>query len=155
MSGLKQQADISQLKDIVEPQSASFLPLATPVWVTLILVLIGLSVAVIYLWRARQRRKPLRYAQQSLHQLQQPTAKDITFIAKRAALVYFPRRQIAQLSGRTWLEFLGANEQQHGELLANADRLLFQPGHHAWVEQYQALVENWLNQSPRRLTRHV
>ncbi|OIM99782.1 hypothetical protein BFR57_04275 [Idiomarina sp. MD25a] len=156
MSGLiQQQADISQLKDIVEPQGASFLPLATPVWVILIVLLVVICVTTIYIWRARQQRKPLRYAQQTLRQLEHPTVKDITFIAKRVALVYFPRRKIAQLSGRAWLEFLGATEQQHSELLRNADRVLFQPGHSEWVDQYQQLVDDWLSQSPRRLTRHV
>ena len=155
MSGLIQQADISQLKDIVEPPSASVLPLATPIWIILIVLIVGLSIAGIYGWRSHLRRKPLRYAQQALNQLEQPTVKEITFIAKRAALVYFPRQEIAPLSGRTWLEFLGANEQQHAELLANADRLLFQPGHSDWVEQYRQLVADWVGQSPRRLTRHV
>jgi len=156
MSGLiQQQADISQLKDIVEPQSASFLPLATPIWIMLVLLLVVICVTTVYLWRARQQRKPLRYAQHAIRQLENPSVKDITFIAKRVALVYFPRREIAQLSGRAWLEFLGANEQRHSELLNNADRLLFQPGHSEWVDQYQQLVVGWLSQSPRRLTRHV
>lgn len=103
---------LNRLHDIVVgPPSAWFPP--APAWSVLaVLSLIGgcLTIAwmVIY-WRMNRYRRAglaeLRQLEQT--QSQNPSALvELAELLKRVALVAYPRRQVASLSGEDWLRFL-------------------------------------------------
>lgn len=140
---MQQQASIKQLKDIVEPTAAHWWPPAWPLTLVILAVLSALGIIIFLGYRSWRQRHPQRIALKQLATLEHPSAKDITQICKRLALVYFPRQHIAPLNGSRWLRFLGADSEQHQELLNNAEQLLYQPASHELVDDYQQLAMQW------------
>lgn len=151
-----QQATLEQLNDIVEPGAASSWP---PAWPVVIIAVISVSIVLFvawWLWQRYQARKPQRIALAKLTQLQRPAASDITLLCKRVALVYFPRTDIAQLSGSDWLTFLNAPPS----LTEQYQALLYQPASAELISQYQVVAINWIKQAQQqakqqRRGRHV
>src|SRR5690242_4528495 len=103
---------LSGLHDIVVGPSASWWP-STPAWLLLgALLVIGICLVTAWMiisWREnRYRRAGLWELQQLEHSPSQDHAGLVALaeILKRVALVAYPRRQVASLSGKDWLNFL-------------------------------------------------
>jgi len=106
---------LTSLRDIHLPPPVSFWPPA-PGWTVLaaIILLIGFVLAYFYLKRcerARAKNAALKKLQQ-LQQLQDQQLNavfllgQLSSLLKRVALAYFPREQVAGLTGVNWLLFL-------------------------------------------------
>jgi hypothetical protein len=96
-------ADLSNLRDIVLPPEVALWPPAPGWWIVgaaLIVVAAILGVAAV----AHYRRNLYRRA--ALAELHRAAPQDISSILKRAALVAWPRRDVASLTGAGWLSFL-------------------------------------------------
>lgn len=96
-------ADLSNLRDIVVPPAVSFWPPAPGWWIVGGACVIAAGVAIAAAVRHRRRNA---YRRAALRELEHADAPDISAILKRAALVAFPREQVAALSGPAWLAFL-------------------------------------------------
>ncbi len=98
-------ASLDNLRDIVEPHSVGWWPLAPGWWVVisiLTVVVIVLSVRRWQHWRANAYRRA------ALRELQSATGvAAIADILKRTALCVWPRDQVASLSGSAWCVWLG------------------------------------------------
>lgn len=96
-------SDLSNLRDIVVPLAVSWWPPAPGWWAVGATVAIAAGLAVAAAVRRRQRDA---YRREALQALDTAQPADISAILKRAALVAFPREQVASLSGPAWLAFL-------------------------------------------------
>lgn len=144
-----QQASLKQLNDIVAPSAANIWPPAWPVMIASAIALTLIISLCWWLWHQHRKRRPQRIALAKLQQLQRPAASDITLLCKRVALVYFPREQIADLSGEAWLQFLGADSA----LLSHYDELLYKPSNAELISQYQQLALVWIKNAHRQAKR--
>lgn len=122
---------LSQLKDIQLP--APVAPaLIAPGWIALGVVVLWVSMMI--LWGYLQyRKKPKVVALKMIKMLekkyyQNPQSDtiipELSEILRRVALCYYPREQVAGLTGRAWLEFLDktcqtSNFVQVGEILTS------------------------------------
>lgn len=113
MAGESLPDPLAELRDIHLPAAPELWPPA-PGWWLLGLILAGLCFYGIYLliqlWRKNAyRRQALieleRIFEQSTHSESQLLA-DINELLKRVALSRFPREEVAQLSGESWVAFL-------------------------------------------------
>ena len=96
-------ADLSNLRDIVVPPAVSFWPPAPGWWVVGAACVVAAGFAVAVAVRHWQRNA---YRREALRALERADGRDISAILKRAALVAFPREQVASLNGAAWLAFL-------------------------------------------------
>ena len=96
-------ADLSNLKDIVVPPEVPLWPPA-PGWWILGVGCIAAGAILIAVAVARYRRNA--YRRQALLELERVEACDISAVLKRAALVAWPRAEVASLTGETWRAFL-------------------------------------------------
>jgi hypothetical protein len=96
-------SDLSNLRDIVVPPAVTFWPPAPGWWVVGAACLVGAGIAVAAVVRHRRRNA---YRRAALRELETVDARDISPLLKRAALMAFPREQVASLSGPAWLAFL-------------------------------------------------
>ena len=103
-------ADLSNLRDIVAPPAVSFWPPAPGWWVLGAACLVASGLAVAMGLRHHRRSS---YRREALRELASADAHDISAILKRAALVAFPREQVAALSGPAWLAFLDRTGGTH------------------------------------------
>jgi hypothetical protein len=103
-------ADLSNLRDIVLPPPVSYWPPAPGWW-----ILAAMVAALLVLLVARQiihhrhdayRRTALREIAALPTPLDAEGAQKLSAILKRAALVAFPRAEVAGLTGTAWLRFL-------------------------------------------------
>jgi len=103
---------LTQLKDIQEPSTIGWWPLAPGWWLAGIILLSLITLAVLALLQLRQRRERERYRQEGVRLLQEvdtshPRAVEaINTLLKRVAVVSFGRRRCAALTGTAWVEFL-------------------------------------------------
>ncbi len=107
-----------QLRDIPLPLSPELWPPAPGWWllvITLVVLLCLLSVWLFRLWRRRRLQKEAMATLEALNrdyseaQVPQFLAA-LSVLLRRVALMKYPRRQVAALTGRDWLSFL----DQHG-----------------------------------------
>lgn len=106
--------DLSQLKDIHTLPEPPFFPPASGWW--LILCDILWIFICCWLWYRLYYQSPQKYALRLLKKIEH---SDLSFVAigvetgkllKRVALIQFPHEQVADLSGKSWADFL----YQHG-----------------------------------------
>src|SRR5262245_59184355 len=104
------QADLSHLADIVTPAPVAWWPPAPGWWIVAIALLITAAIGV-YQAALRYRRNAYRRA--ALAELagigpiaDTKSLAAISAILKRAALVAYPRPEVASLTGSGWLAFL-------------------------------------------------
>ncbi|MGM0481121.1 MAG: DUF4381 domain-containing protein [Pseudomonadota bacterium] len=148
-----QQASLQQLNDIVEPSAAVWWPPSWPVLLITAAGIIALAVVILLSWRRYRANRPQRIAIQQLAQLQRPAASDITLLCKRVALAYYPRAQIAELSGKRWLTFLAAKEKGYQQLLERSDELFYQPASADLIQSYQQLAMQWMRHARQQAQR--
>jgi Domain of unknown function (DUF4381) len=96
-------ADLSNLRDIVVPPDVPLWPPA-PGWWILAAGCVAAGAILIAMAVARYRQNA--YRRQALLELERVEACDISTVLKRAALVAWPRAQVASLSGEEWRAFL-------------------------------------------------
>lgn len=158
---------LSQLADIHLPSAISLWPPAPGWWVTAALILVAL------LWLARNQYliwQQTQRMQRALNELtlaysaynkaiqSSPDASNqagldllyaINSLLKRVALVHFPEHEIAALSGRAWLEFLGRSSHGisftsgAGTALADGE---YRPVFDADVQTLTVLARTWIKQ---------
>ena len=103
-------SDLSNLHDIVLPAPVSFWPPAPGWWIlagAILAALVLLLVKLALRYRANAyRREALRELAQIGAPLDAEKAQALSAILKRAALVAFPRADVASLTGAAWSRFL-------------------------------------------------
>lgn len=133
------------------PAEPGWWPLPASAW-----ILLGGLVLVVQLWlgyryyQGRFKRKALRL----ISQLEsQPDLPALDSLLRRIALTYYPRNQVAGLSGEAWLAWLDvqADKQQDTRLNGKANSSQFMPLKESWLsvlygnkpleqEQWQAFI---------------
>lgn len=122
-----------QLRDIHLPAAPDFWPPA-PGWWVLAALLSGLAAwAAVLLWRQfrirRQRRRILALLEQMEHSSGRTVTPEflvqLSNLIRRLALMRFPRREIASLTGQDWLRFLDRSGGD-GQFCDGAGRVLAQ-----------------------------
>lgn len=102
------------LRDIHLPDSVAWWPPA-PGWWLLLLCIAMLVLAAIMVYRLRQRRQLHQAAQKELELIQHAfethddkhkALKDISIWLRRVCISFYPRMDVAGLTGDSWLAFL-------------------------------------------------
>lgn len=146
---------LQALRDIHLPDPVPFWPPAPGWWLLALLIVLSLVGIVWFLkhWRRSAHRRAAmeewRRLRRSLDQ-GRPSAQviaDLSILLRRAAMSRYGRRQVAGLSGASWLEFL--DRTGHGTQFSSAGRaLLSAPYHHGStdaIEPLLALARDWLS----------
>jgi len=157
---------LDQLKDIHLPEQIDHFQLALGWWV-LIALAIGLMIYLFNRWN--KKRKALRMlipANNELNLIAQRCGSnggdniamaELSALLKRICLLYYPKQQVAALSGDKWTDFLN---QQSGEVLFNSEhqavfsRLTYQANQQVeatlWsdiIEKSQTAINNIIRQA--------
>lgn len=127
-------ARLSQLKDIHLPQPIALWPIA-PAWLAVyFLCIIFLAYLVYAGYKAQRKKYIVHFALAKLNELEKLMAEnpklngalEISTLLRRTALHYYPRENIAGLTGQAWLSFLNqsgnmsAFNGEEGKLLTEA-----------------------------------
>jgi hypothetical protein len=136
-----------KLHDIVEVEAVGWWPPAWGWWLLGSLLIVAMIALVVFTTRFQRQRRARRAA---LYQLQDHTLSmaQVTLLTKQAALAYFPRQQIAALSGERWFGFLIST-------MPARQQDSFATSLHPWVEQlympqeesaeeYRQLMLHWI-----------
>ena len=127
---------LSALRDIHMPPEPGLWPPAPGWWLLALLLLLLAGGLAIWRSRAARRSRPQREALRALAALRTALAAgeashriaaESACLLRRAALAKFPRRQVAGLTGRAWLEFLGAQGGGPAFAAGNAELLVSAP----------------------------
>lgn len=106
---------LAELKDIHLPEPIGIFPLATGWWVVIVTTLLVLATGIFFLIKrykqnsAKRRALALLKRYETDYHTQQNPIKSCALVSellKRVALVYYPREQVAALSGQHWITFL-------------------------------------------------
>ncbi|MGL5335013.1 MAG: DUF4381 domain-containing protein [Enterovibrio sp.] len=92
------------LADLHLPPEPGIWPLAWGWWLVIISNVLIISISIYSIWRYRQRHRAQKQALQKLDECK--SIGQINALLKQAALSYFPRTQVASLTGMQWLRFL-------------------------------------------------
>ena len=152
---------LADLRGYHLPDPVSWWPPAPGWW---LLALLGLSLLVLLVgWLVRRYRRgaAARAAQAELAALRAALAQDgdaaacargLSRLLRRFALVRFPRRAVAGLSGEAWLAFLDA-QGGGGRFQSGPGRLLldapYRPPQDLPVGELASLVEDWIRRNQR------
>jgi len=152
------------LRDIHLPEAISWWPLA-PGWWWLLLLLMVVSGLLVW-WRRRKAAAQVRLAalaewQQLMTSFQQEQnnsqwVQGLSVLLRRVCLSYYPRAEVAGLSGEAWLHYLDqvCPLPQHNPFSEGAGRLLIDAPYRQQVEgdvqALHALCGEWLTALPRR-----
>jgi hypothetical protein len=111
------QDPLAALNPLREPHLVGWWPMAPGWWLLIGLVVLGLAFAAFRLWRRHRRNAYRRAAQRQLQEIQSRfrdhgdasrCLAEVNALLKSVALVAYPRRQIAPVSGDPWLAILNA-----------------------------------------------
>jgi Domain of unknown function (DUF4381) len=116
---------LDQLNPIIQPESVSMRPELLPGWIVVIVLLLA-ALTLVVLWRMRTHRKN-RYRRDGLAELEQVVRdssgnapgdaeriRTISRLLKRVALVAYPRKDVASLTGPEWSSFLDKSAGRKG-----------------------------------------
>jgi len=147
---------LADLRGYHLPEAVAWWPPAPGWWLLAGLLLVLTIGLALYLARRRHRRAAARVALQELAELRAALAaghdadaflRGLSRLLRRFALVRFPRRRVAGLTGTSWLEFLDAQggdgqfRDGPGRLLAEAP---YRPATELPAEELAALVKGWI-----------
>lgn len=142
---------LRQLRDIHLPPKVSIWPLAWGFWL-LILLLVLAFFAYHFLkpyWIAyRTKRVYLRKIEALEKNLNCQSLTDLALLLKQAALLNYPREQVASLYGEKWLEFLGkgAKNIRLEDVKVFFSEALYQPNQALDLKPAFKLAKSWLKQ---------
>lgn len=155
---------LASLRGYHLPVSVSWWPPAPGWWVAALLILVLTFAAGHWWWRRHWRRAAARRARIELATLRATLIQDNDFLCfarglsrllRRFALVQFPRRQVAGLTGEAWLSFLDAHGGK-GHFRDGLGRLLieaaYRPSGPLPTTELMALVEGWINHNADRMS---
>jgi Domain of unknown function (DUF4381) len=145
---------VAGLIDIPLPASISLWPETWTSRMTVAVAVVVVVVSVAWLlhrrWRRRYRREALaeldRIARAPIESAQ--LARKLAVLVRRTALAAFPRQQVAQLTGRAWLDFLdrsyGGTEFSQG-VGQSLEVAAYQPSgwQHDWLPLIE-LIRRWI-----------
>lgn len=94
---------ILPLKDMALPQVPDWFPLAWGWWASLAGIVV---VFAIFLFYIRWKKKRLAPKKTALHLIPKEKPAAALELVRQVALCYYPREQIAQLTGKDWYTFL-------------------------------------------------
>lgn len=122
-----------QLQDIHLPESASFWPLALGWWLLLVvIVFLALWLTFKILKRAKQKKHRIEILnkftvlEKKLRaEPSNTTIAEINTLLRQLAISYYPRAQIASLTGGEWLQFLDESGDTH-DFSRGAGRILIE-----------------------------
>ena len=154
-----------QLRDIHLPDGVSWWPPAPGWWLLLILILLVVGLGV-FLYRYWQQRRLHRAARQELERIsmayaqnsdRQQLVRELSIWLRRVCLSFYPRSEVAGLTGADWLAFLDQplidNKQSHrfsegaACILSNAP---YQASTDIDVDAVLLICQSWL----QSLSRH-
>lgn len=117
------------LRDIHTPDPISWWPPAPGWWMLAVLLLLGVAAIWAYI-RYRHRRRALYALQDRIQVLaseldQADINQQLSILLRRACISFFPRAEVASLTGDDWLNFLNqhtrnAFNEQHAALLTES-----------------------------------
>ncbi|MGS0692934.1 DUF4381 domain-containing protein [Shewanella sp. 30m-9] len=140
---------LASMQDIQTPVEIGLWPLAYGYWLALFSILVLVMLASVWLIKRRQHRAAKRAALAELATLDihnQQYASEISSLLKRAAISYWARSQVAQLSGDDWYQWLNAQVTNPQDELCRLLATRFQPSSLSDKDK-QALklhAQNWL-----------
>ena len=102
------QDPLAALRPLHMPPPISWWPPAPGWWLLLLLFLVS-AILLLYRWRRMAPRRAALRELATLAAQPAPPAAALNRLLKRYALVCWPTRDIAALSGEAWLHFLDAN----------------------------------------------
>lgn len=104
---------LDELKDIHYPEMVSWWPPAIGWWLIALLLAITSVVSIFIIKRAWKKMKQKRILLNELNLLRQQyqqqqcnITEPLSILIKRAAMIRYPRQQVAALQGQAWLDFL-------------------------------------------------
>ena len=143
-----------QLKDVHLPPTPDFWPLAPMAYVVLIGAILILVVAGIWLRKKWRYSLAKRRALKEIALIKNQSTKEakniviLSILLRRVALAYFPREEVAGLSGDAWLRFLDKTgkttqfSQGIGGILISAP---YQKPEKREVNELITIIEKWIN----------
>ncbi len=153
---------LSALRGYHWPEPVSWWPPAPGWWVLAVLLM---ALTALLIWRIQKRRWRLDAARAALAELAAlqtayeaspdgaAFARGISQLLRRFALARFPRREVAGLAGKEWLDFLDAHGG-NGAFCEGPGRALIEAPYRAramfQVESLRALVEGWIERNQER-----
>ena len=97
-------ASLDRLRDIAVPSPVSWWPPAAGWWVVFAIVMLLTTYAAYQTWKHWRSNAYRRSAAAELDSTQ--TVSEVNELLKRTALAKFPRREVAQLTGPAWCNWL-------------------------------------------------
>jgi hypothetical protein len=142
-----------QLQDIHLPESASFWPLALGWWLLLALVIVLVSWLIFkILKRAKQKKHRTKilakFTALEIKLKAEPsnnTIAEINTLLRQLAISYYPRAQIASLTGGDWLHFLDESGDTH-DFSRGAGRILIEAPYQLEKSNEQSLENLNINE---------
>ncbi len=140
------------LRDIHLPEPVSWWPIAPGWW----LLLAAIVIACLVIWfirRSWNKRRVLRQLKERLQTIRDDfaegataadTVRQLSVLLRRACITYFPRSDVASLTGDAWLQFLDSKSREKrfsediGSLLISAP---YQPDSEIDKADIQTLFE--------------
>ena len=121
---------LAQLQDITTPEPISQFPMAIGWWLLLALIILSVFTFIVKMNQYNTLRKIQKNAIKQINQ-QSPTLSETVRILKMAAMAYFPRNEIAALSGMQLADYL------IGKLPEKAKTSFITKTSNAWQQLYQ------------------
>ncbi|MCU4676879.1 DUF4381 domain-containing protein [Catenovulum sp. 2E275] len=98
---------LAAFKDIQMPDPVSWWPLAWGWWLLIALAILLVTGLIFGFIRYQKKQRAKKQAIRLINQLDDNASINaLNTLLKQAMLSYFPREQVASLSGRAWYEFL-------------------------------------------------
>ncbi len=136
------------LEPLILPSEPDWFPLAWGWWAILAgIILAFLGLTLFFKWRAKRLRAKKTALKLLTHSVTPHTPSSAMEILRQAALSYFPRAEIAPLTGSAWYEFLDShtNETRFVDKQQQWQATLYQKSSQ---EQHQDLIDDcvfWIN----------
>ena len=149
-----------QIKDIHLPGSPDFWPPALGWWLLLTLVFFVLFWMYTLIKKRKRSRKRRRELLKTLGDLEDKLRKDansetlaeVNILLRQLAVNYYPRAEIASLTGGDWLHFLDQSGETHG-FSRGAGRVLIEAPYQSGkiqnfnIDEFIPLVRHWVKKT--------
>ena len=111
------------LADVQLQPVPGYWPLAWGWWLCILAILALLTLLIVKLKQHQSRQQARQEAMQQLRQLKNPARFDeVNRLLRQAAMSYYPREQVAGLTGNHWLAFLDSHlAEKHRGFVALSD----------------------------------